>query len=279
MASQDNPLVARLGRAGRGLSVRAAAWAGLGLGLAGLALCVWNLFRPLRTDLPLFIELIAWLALLVLPPVVGSVAARITAADRASEAYALMRLTSLSDRDIVRGYVVAALLRMRLALAAALAAFPAAAVGLIHVTLEITAVFCTIMYGSLMYYVGTAPTCLPWPALGTPLMMLAVAPLALAPWGMILLAAVLGVGLALWTRRAVWAALGASLLSLAVGLLVLIIAFDRTGGGWVVLSSAPEQIPAPGVGTIVPKSLLALLALAAPPLLALFVLRLARRWV
>lgn len=142
----DNPIFIRLIREDRRFSVRAAIILAAVIGLVGLAgnvLWLGGIGLPDPDDaLPVLViksvfliaaplaVMLGWFVLATCPIAVAATAASQTAADVRSEAFQLVRLTGLSDRQMMWGYSLAAFHRRRLMLALAVTLAPSAILGL-----------------------------------------------------------------------------------------------------------------------------------------------------
>jgi hypothetical protein len=95
----------------------------MGLGLAGLALSAFDLWRILHTDLEdaingfylssLLAWPVGWVLAMVSPVVVAPVAAIQTSRERRDEQHELLRLTPLTDAEFVQGYAFSSCKGMR----------------------------------------------------------------------------------------------------------------------------------------------------------------------
>jgi hypothetical protein len=212
----SNPLYDHLTRRSRWPSLRLTLWLAFGLGLVTLTISALSLSSipqagALRTT-ALILMLVGALVTLVAPPVVAVFAAVLTARDARTGGHELMRLTPLSKAAIVRGYAFAVLFRLRVLLALVVALMPALVVEALYMTALGRAIFfniaCNLMHPELCHIM---PWSLP-PEAGR------IFSLVLGTWGLILLAAALGVWLALRWRRTTAAAI------VAPGLVALLIA-------------------------------------------------------
>ena len=203
-------------------------------------------------------------ALLLMPMSAAVFAALHTATYTATETYQLMRLTSLPPLSLVRLLVALVLARLRLLLVLSAALIPGFAVAVMHRT----------VHNTMLRYPGSPILghwlALPPPRFGRPLWrfdMLGLTPeffgWAVALWGLVPLAAALGVGLTLRWRRVAIAAPVAAVITLLVpaGLLLPIV-----------------LLPLEDWGEPARAAVLVALALA-PNLLTVLAMRVARRWV
>jgi hypothetical protein len=198
-----NPLLTRLTARPSQLSARACFW--LAFGLAGLTLLVSVQlfladhnpnFRTLIYVLPvLFVALAA-----AVPPVVALVAGSITARNVADGSYELLTATTLSDAAIVQGYVFAALYRVRWLLALALSLVPPLVVGMLDSALHVAIYLCRVDH---FYHTGDYSPQMDYSVCSMPSVDVSFTWLliALGLWGLNLLAAAMGVGLALRLRN------------------------------------------------------------------------------
>lgn len=225
----SNPLYERLTHNARPPSMRVCLWLAFGLGLATLAYMSWvMLYQPYTPYSTIAVGLMVASALLLflLPVVVGITAATITARDAQGEEYQLLRLTNLSPRSIVWGYIGAALHRLRLPLALMIGTMPVLVVGMLWMSIEIAAIFANI---SMSCPVGPCgPSTLNAESANS-LYWGGYSGLAgvIALWGVTLLAAMLGVWLGLAWRKAAPAAVVTALVTLLamIGLIMLFTSF------------------------------------------------------
>nr|MBN1228170.1 hypothetical protein [Anaerolineae bacterium] len=133
--TKSNPHYQRLVSNARKPSLRATFWIGFGLALALFALALGAILRFPYTD-PMASELLAsavqaaaGIVLFIISVITAVIAAVLTGRDRKSEAFQLLLLTGLSSRDIVDGYVRAALYRVRVLFAVQGAVIPVLIVG------------------------------------------------------------------------------------------------------------------------------------------------------
>jgi hypothetical protein len=145
----DNPIFIRLIRDDRRFSLRAAITLAALIGLVGL---LANLFalrdvlgqeNPPGLVAPLF-ALLGWFMLAVCPMAVAGTAGSVTTADVRSEAFQLVRLTGLSDRQMMWGYLLAAFHRRRLLLALSVTLAPSAILALMAL-MRVTSVYTTYL--------------------------------------------------------------------------------------------------------------------------------------
>jgi hypothetical protein len=260
-----NPLFKRLTRRDTFPAPGVTAPLGLATAAAGLALPV---LAFLRGDFHLAVVAadVAQVIMSLLAPVTASLAAILTAREAQSGAYQLLRLTDLPAGERVRGYVFAALHRLRLPLALALGLMPALVIGRLIASLSDPGMARRLILGTC-----TAPICElaaeNWARVDPVGPTLAFVALGLGLWGLSLPGAALGVGLALWWRQGIPAAIAASL-GAALGAALIWL-------GAAVVDVQLTDLSAfwqPARRLIIPAMALA------PYLLALAVMRLARRW-
>ncbi len=272
-----NPLVERLTRRGRWPSVRAALWLAFGLGLAGLAVTTWETLRMESDKLGAFSTILlalAWLVTILSPPITSVVAIILVSRDASSEMYKLLRLTTLSEAMLVKGYVFAALHRVRVLLALVVGLMPALAVGMVQVSILITVIFYSIMLNYYAYFQdelyrissGIDPACVTVPSL-------ACMAIVIGLWGLNWPAAALGVGLALRWRGRVIVTIIAPLVTLLVTLLVAI-----SLPVFVLLTSEEMYMSYWGQPYGAIMLAIPLFALLAPYALGAGMTRLAQRW-
>ncbi len=203
-----NPLVERLTRRGKWPSGRAALWLAFGLGLASLAVATWETLR-MESDQPglasMILLALAWLLTILTPPITAVFATILVSRDARSETYDLLHVTTLSEAALVRGYVFAALHRVRVLLALIVGLMPALAVGMVQVGIAVAVIFYSIMLYPYPGYqdgpYGASPGLDPVHVTGPALACMAI---AIGLWGLNWPAAALGVGLALrWRESAV----------------------------------------------------------------------------
>jgi hypothetical protein len=123
----SNPVYLRLARAGGLRTLKGALRLAAILGGIGL---VWGiadtLAGPASMSCSSVFGLLAWALLIATPPVMAVSAAGVAASDAQSEAYQLMKLTDLTEREIALGYVLVALTRCRALAAPAITLAPTA---------------------------------------------------------------------------------------------------------------------------------------------------------
>ncbi len=273
-----NPLMERLARRGRWPSVRAALWLAFGLGLAGLAVTTRATLRMESDQLDLsstILLALAWLVTILSPPITSVVATILVSRDASSEMYELLRLATLSEAVLVKGYVFAALHRVRVLLALVVGLMPALAVGMVQVGILVAVILYSIMLDYYAYFQdelyrissGIDPACVTVPAL-------ACMAIAIGLWGLNWPAAALGVGLALRWRGRIIATIIAPMITLLVTLLI------ATSLPVLVMLLTSEEMylhywGKPQVAIMLAISLFALLA---PCALGAGMTRLAQRW-
>jgi hypothetical protein len=275
----DNPLVQQIVQRGKWPSLRVVVLIAFGLGLLMTVDITRAILRMPAPAVPaVWLMFLGWLVTLVSPAVVGMVAGVSTARTVSSEAFELVRLTNLSEREIVRGLVGRALYRLRILLGLNVAALPVLVLSVIYLSIEVTYIFCTISCMSLMY-AGSPCACEPWPVFGPPAAWLTLLIAMAGLWGMIGLAAALGVALGLNIRKGSAAGTITLILMLpltsgtAYGLLML------CSGGWVTIAPGWLLFGLPLARRIILSTLALLLASAVPYGLAAGLMRLSRRWV
>ncbi|MBN1121208.1 MAG: hypothetical protein JXJ17_09020 [Anaerolineae bacterium] len=275
----DNPLVQQNVQRGKWPMLRVVAWIAFGLGLLMVFVITRAILRmPAPAILSVWLMALGWLVALVSPAVVGMVAGVSTTRTVSSEAFELVRLTSLPEREIVRGLVGRVLYRLRILIGLNVAALPLIVLGMIYLTLVVTQIFCTITCSSLMY-VGSPCACEPWPVFGPPAAWLTLLIVVADLWGMIGLAAALGVALGLNIRKGSTAGTITLLvmlpltLGLAYGLLTL------CSGGWITIAPGWLLFGLPLARRILLSTLILLVVSALPYVLTAGLMRLSRRWV
>jgi hypothetical protein len=211
---QSNPLAARLTVNARWPSARIALWFALGLGVVSLALSTWTVLQAVPSFslmAAIFIPgmAVTWLA----PLVIAAAAAYRTARHTHHEEYQLMRLTDLSEAEIVWGYVLVAAHRVRVLLALVVGLMPALVVIWLVALGSLTTL--GLGPGASSTEVSSAPTQREVIAMG-----LKITATVIAMWGGNLLGAGLGVGLGLWWRSAIVAAVFATLATF-IGIVLL----------------------------------------------------------
>ena len=273
-----NPLVERLTRRGRWPSVRAALWLAFGLGLAGLAVTTRATLRmeSVQPDLSSTILLaLVWLVTILSPPITSVVAIILVSRDASSEMYELLRLTTLSKAVLVKGYVFAALHRVRVLLALVVGLMPALTVGMLQVSILVAVIFYSIMLDYSVYLQedelyrissGIDPAYMT----GQSLACMAI---AIGLWGLNWPAAALGVGLALRWRGRVIVTIIAPMVTLLVTLLIAI-----SLPVFVLLTSEEMYRSYWGRPQVAIMLAIPLFALLAPYALGAGMTRLAQRW-
>jgi hypothetical protein len=227
MLAWGNPLFVRLTRRTRSPSLGASAALCLLVGAAGLAAALAILFPMTRQTMRTLDQAVLALcgfAVLLTPPLIAALAAVMVGERVRAGTYYLVRVTTLPRRALMRALVGAALYRARIPIAVGIGLTPALVVGMIHRTsvLVVRTTRVTRFY-TMMYNVPTPPLqnvqfragMIGW----TP----EFAGWAVGTWGMALLGAALGAGLALrWPAgAAAGVAAGAILLISAFGLLAV----------------------------------------------------------
>ena len=273
-----NPLVERLARRGRWPSVRAALCLVFGLGLASLAVTTWATLRmeSVQLDLSSTILLaLAWLLTILTPPITSVVAIILVSHDASSEMYELLHLTTLSEAMLVKGYIFAALHRVRALLALVVGLMPALVVGMVQVSILVAVIFHSIMLDYSVYLQdelyrissGIDPAYVTGPAL-------ACMAITIGLWGLNWPAAALGVGLALRWRGRVIVTIIAPMVTLLVTLLIAI------SLPVLVVLLTSEEVYLSYWGQLHSAIMLAisLFALLAPYALGAGMTRLAQRW-
>lgn len=209
-ATPSNPLFVRAARSRGWPSARVTLVLALGLALTSLLIVPQEPF--MADSARQLAVLLARITLLLTPLGAAYVAATLTARDMRSQLVELLHLTGISESRLVWGYVAASLYRMRFWLALMLGLTPAFVLGLREV-IVVTEYFvwnpphCARLAEALAVlhrcsiHVPPGPIVVwrsEWPRLWTGV----YASLAVGLGGMNLLAATLGVTLALWWRRA-----------------------------------------------------------------------------
>ncbi len=275
----DNPLVQQVVQRGKWPLLRTAVLIAFGLGLLMTAIITRAIIRMPAPAIPaVWLMFLGWLAVLVSPAIIGMVAGVSTARTVGSEVFELVRLTNLSGREIVRGLVGRALYRMRILLGLNVAALPVLVLSMIYLTILVTQIFCTIACSTLMY-AGSPCACEPWPVFGPPAAWLTLIVAVFGLWGMIGLAAALGVALGLNIRKGSAAGTITLVLmlpltsGLAYGLLTL------CSGGWITISPGWLLFGLPLARRVILSTLVLLVVSALPYALTAGLMRLSRRWV
>jgi hypothetical protein len=221
MAVQANLLAARLTKPARRVSRRGAFWLAFGIGIASLALSTWLTFKT-NSDGLLIVLLVVLGGMLLSPVVVAAVTAILSARNVRSEGFQLVRLTNVSDGNIVWAHILASLLRFRILLAVLVGLMPVIVVGILDMQLYVTAIFVNLIYSCYQQPCPPATSTLPstgdWLKSG-----LAIIVGVIGLWGLNVLAAALGTFAALrWQRASAAAtmALGSILVVLAVAIYV-----------------------------------------------------------
>ncbi|MBN1310579.1 MAG: hypothetical protein JXB30_04100 [Anaerolineae bacterium] len=222
-----NPLFERLTHNARWPSLRVCLWLTGVLAALGVAISVASLLTlpsveakaaqncspsgfpmPSASDIhDIYISLLITMVSLVVPPIVGIAAAIQTSRDVHTEAYDLLRLTSLTKMQIVHGYLYAGLHRMRLPLALTIGIAPALIGRFLYGILKLT-----IWSATYCSSIALVPYHLTLLDIIGPLVVITVVEiglLALNP-----LAAAVGVALSLWWRKTVAAVLFTSAIML-----------------------------------------------------------------
>lgn len=198
-----NPLLTRLTARPSRLSARACFWLAFGLGVSTLLVSVQLFladhnpnFRTLIYVLPVLFAALA----AAVPPVVALVAGSTTARNVADGSYELLTATTLSDAAIVQGYVFAALYRVRWLLALVVSFAPPLVVGMLDSALHVAIYLCRVDH---FYHTGDYSPQMDYSVCSMPSVDVSFTWLliALGLWGLNLLAAALGVGLALRLRN------------------------------------------------------------------------------
>jgi hypothetical protein len=275
----DNPLVQQIAQRGKWPSLRMAVLIGVGLGLLSVIVIAGAILRmPADGIFATWLMALGWLIVLVSPAVVGMVAGVSTARTVSSEAFELVRLTNLPEREIVRGLVGGALYRLRILIGLNVTALPLIVLGMIYLTLVVTQIFCTITCSTLMY-AGSPCVCEPWPVFGPPAAWLTLLIVVAGLWGMIGLAAALGVALGLNIKKGGTAGSITAIIMLPLTLGGAYLMLLLSGGGWVVLGPDHLFNDLPLVWGVLLSMILSLLVSALPYCLAAGMMRLSRRWI
>ena len=230
-----NPVVARLTRRGKWPSARAALWLAFGLGLASLAITTWETLHMESDKLGTFSTVLLVLVLLVTilsPPITAVVATILASRDVRNEMHELLRVTTLSEATLVKGYVFAALHRMRILLMLVVGLMPALAVGMVQVGILVSVIFYSMMLPPPPYSLdgtyGSPPGIDSADVTGPALASIAF---SIGLWGLHWLAAALGVGLALrWGGSTMVTIIAPmAMLLIAIGLPVLVLLTNGMG--------------------------------------------------
>ncbi len=241
-----SPLLARLLRTSRGPGVRASLAIFAGSLVLGVALVAGLWWAMPAAPAPLAIlSLLGMAALVAAPLLVAAASAGLTADVTGDPGFGLLRLTALTEREIMSSIVAAALYRVRWVLCGLAVLTPLFVGGRIHT------------YGLQVAPVMTRQ--LVWPGA-------ALAAVSLAMWGLALFGAVIGAALALIVRRISALAMAlAPVLVLAVSVPLITTVLAGTSGrsqtAWV----------SEGVGIVC--------CMLLPYVLSGELLRAARRWV
>jgi hypothetical protein len=222
---QDNPLSTLMLRRKRPPSLGATLLLALGVGGLGLVIGTRTpLLVPRQSLEPADAALlIGGGAAVLLGPVIAAIlAAAYVVYFTRTETYQLLKLSALSLRDLFNFFIGTILFRMRLVLALVVALTPAFVLGMMHLTLL------RAFHRYPMYAFATHRHPLPPPPTGR--FMWRVDLLGWTPeffgwavgmWGVVLLAVVLAIGLALRWRRPAVAGTAAALIALLVGAALL----------------------------------------------------------
>lgn len=219
-ALDDNPVMERLVKKRLEKEVYAITGAAFGVGLLGLlvSMSIWGrikgYFTFQSTVVPLLIYLVTLAPTARSPLVVASIAALLTASDANKQQFQLLRMTPISEREVTWAYSVAPLRLLR---------------GLL--TFEYI-VMLLMLTGAMCAFLPSFPTVDREMFLAT---MMGMLMLAVGLVGMNVLAAAVGVRVALWWREPSLAAVIAPLGMLMIILLVLLAAVN----GLQILASAP----------------------------------------
>ena len=239
-----NPIFVRLTRNAKPPSLRTCLWLAFGLGLTTLAFMSWTmLYHPIPpfVQVGLLLMLLSAALTFLLPIPIGIIAATITARDVQGEEYQLLRLTNLSPRTIVWGYIGTALHRLRLLLALMIGTMPSLVMGILLLEIMIDSVFASIstcLDGPCSPQLLSAETAnsLYW---GTYTWLV----VALTLWGVNLLGAALGVWLSLAWRKAAPAVTTAAFTTLVaeigIGVLLMLFGSDYTEPAAALLRLLP----------------------------------------
>ncbi len=216
----DNPVMERLVKKRLEKEVYAITGAAFGVGLLALlvSMSVWSrikgYFTFQSTVVPLLIYLVTLAPTARSPLVVASIAALLTASDADKQQFQLLRMTPLSEREVTWAYAIAPLRMLR---------------GLL--TFEYI-VMLLMLTGAMCAFLPSFPSVEREVFLAT---MLGMLMLAASLIGMNVLAAAVGVRVALWMREPSLAAVIAPLGMLMIILVMLLAAIN----GLQMLASAP----------------------------------------
>lgn len=211
-----NPVFRRLAPPDRFPSPAAIAGLGLGLCLASalaVPLAIYRLASGRPTSLIFIAMAVAWALMYFSPPLAARQGATLAARDTQTEEFTLLRLTTLSDRTIVLGYLATALYRLRL-LYTIMAGLSPVFVG--SIVISLLAVRALLNAISLAAPGINVFTTMAESALIVQTLMLVF--VAASLWGLNVAGAATGVWLGLWWRVPYFSATGASL---AISLLVI----------------------------------------------------------
>jgi len=241
----DNPIMQRLVRGRRGPSLRNSIRITLALLVSSFATGLYSFVmdRGRWTPFHTFMFDVAWATTLLLPLVIMVTAAIQTARDGRSQLGQLVRISPLPNTTHLQGYLFSTLHQLRLLLAAYVGLSPFLITGMMQTHIRYR--FATICYPGSSCNVNAVMT--PAHVAGP---LIAFAGVVIAVMGINWLGAVLGVGLALWARRATEIAVGlvALVYSLGVGLLVAMMFRDAAALPYdsiptVLAFVAPAWIP------------------------------------
>jgi len=227
----QNPIMRRLTRQQRKLAV-VPILMGLTVALATIpVLTHYMCYRsPERMrPLSLAIWIVAGIVVGTAPGIIGSVAARMTFQERRTDTHQLIRVSALPRRSIVEAHVAGVIVRLRGWLALFAGLTPALLLGTRYHT---NAYFALTMKVTRFYYMMYNIPSPRWQNVQYRLNMIGWQPefagWAIALWGMVLLAIVIGVGLGFRIRSGAMASFLAALVGEVGSLLMfgLILAFD-----------------------------------------------------
>jgi hypothetical protein len=195
--SIDYPLYTRLTAHSRPPSLRACFWLAFGVGIGATIVSAASFLGapgPRSIGAQLLPALLA-LFTFISPLGVILLAASLTVQDVRSQAYELLMVTSVSNAQVVRSYVGAALQRVRIPLALMVGATPAIVIGMLEYNLR--AFYpCAYVYTPIQF--STPPAICGLPPAHSALIWL---PILAGAWGMNWLAAATGVWLGLRWRH------------------------------------------------------------------------------